>query len=89
MRIVWLLTAFPAILAVYTWGPERAGFSEAVPTPQPGCHQSYSGACLAPHGGDYDCAGGSGNGPLYTGRVYVVGADVFELHRDGDGVGCD
>ena len=33
--------------------------------------------------------GGSGNGPLYTGRVEVVGPDDFGLDRDGDGVGCD
>ena len=55
----------------------------------PNCHPSYKGACLDPNSSDYDCAGGSGNGPLYTGRVEVVGPDDFGLDRDGDGVGCD
>jgi endonuclease YncB( thermonuclease family) len=53
------------------------------------CHPSYKGACLDPDASDYDCAGGSGNGPLYTGRVQVVGEDVFGLDGDGDGIGCD
>lgn len=53
------------------------------------CHPSYVGACLRIGAGDYDCAGGSGNGPNYTGRVIVVGPDVFDLDRDGDGVGCE
>jgi endonuclease YncB( thermonuclease family) len=53
------------------------------------CHPSYRGACLDPNAYDYDCAGGSGNGPSYTGRVEVVGPDVFGLDRDGDGVGCE
>lgn len=53
------------------------------------CHPSYEDACLDPAASDYDCRGGSGNGPLYTGRVRVVGPDVFGLDRDGDGVGCE
>ena len=39
--------------------------------------------------GDYDCAGGSGNGPNYVGTVSVVGHDEFDLDRDNDGVGCE
>lgn len=54
-----------------------------------GCDPNYSGACLDPNSYDYDCAGGSGDGPDYTGRVEVVGDDHFDLDRDGDGVGCD
>lgn len=53
------------------------------------CHPSYRGACLDPNASDYDCAGGSGNGPVYTGRVEIVGPDVFRLDSDGDGVGCE
>jgi micrococcal nuclease len=53
------------------------------------CHPSYAGACLDPRASDYDCTGGSGNGPLYTGRVRVVGPDVFGLDPDGDGIGCE
>jgi len=47
------------------------------------------GACLDPTASDYDCAGGSGNGPLYIGPVRVVGPDVFDLDRDNDGLGCE
>ena len=45
--------------------------------------------CIPPTGGDVDCAGGSGNGPEYTGPVAVVGPDVFDLDRDGDGYACE
>lgn len=52
-----------------------------------GCHPSYSG-CL-PIGVDVDCVGGKGNGPAFTGRVAVIGPDVYGLDRDGDGIGCE
>jgi hypothetical protein len=65
----------------------------AVDTPQSGptsgCDPNYEGACLDPASPDYDCAGGSGNGPDYTGPVTVVGDDHFGLDRDGDGQACD
>ena len=51
--------------------------------------QQLSGRSLDPSAFDYDCLGGSGDGPLYTGRVVIVGYDRFELDRDGDGIGCD
>lgn len=54
------------------------------------CHSSYKGACLKKNAGDYDCAGGSGNGPNYVrGPIRVVGADPFDLDRDGDGIACE
>jgi hypothetical protein len=53
------------------------------------CHPSYKGACLDPKASDYDCRGGSGNGPKYTGLVRVVGPDVFRLDADHDGWGCE
>jgi hypothetical protein len=53
------------------------------------CDPNYAGACLDPDSPDYDCAGGSGNGPDYTGRVRVVGDDHFGLDADGDGIGCE
>lgn len=59
------------------------------PPPRPACHPSYEGACVPADASDVDCAGGSGNGPAYTGRVTVVGPDVYDLDRDGDGVGCE
>lgn len=52
------------------------------------CHPSYSG-CLDPNASDYDCAGGSGDGPLYTDTVTVKGPDVFDLDSDGDGIACE
>jgi hypothetical protein len=62
------------------------------PTTRPAstCHPSYQGECLKVGIGDYDCAGGSGNGPNYVhGTVRVVGPDEFGLDRDGDGWGCE
>jgi hypothetical protein len=59
------------------------------PKPVSNCHPSYTGACLDPSASDYDCAGGSGDGPKYTGTVTVVGPDVFGLDGDGDGTGCE
>jgi beta-lactam-binding protein with PASTA domain len=67
----------------------------APPAPPPtapprNCHPSYQGECLKVGIGDYDCAGGSGNGPNYVqGTVRVVGPDEFDLDRDGDGWGCE
>ena len=63
----------------------------AKPRPEPvaNCHPSYTGACLDPNASDYDCAGGSGDGPKYTGTVTVVGPDVFGLDGDSDGTGCE
>jgi hypothetical protein len=45
--------------------------------------------CLDPNAVDYDCEGGSGNGPLYTGTVEVLGVDHYGLDGDGDGIGCE
>lgn len=54
------------------------------------CHPSYTGVCLTPGIGDYDCAGGSGNGPHYvSGPFQVVGFDEYGLDGDGDGTGCE
>jgi membrane protein involved in colicin uptake len=54
----------------------------------PSCNPNYSG-CLDPNASDYDCEGGSGNGPYYTGTVEVIGDDEYGLDADGDGYGCD
>ena len=60
-----------------------------VPPPSNDCTPGYS-PCLPP-ASDYDCSGGSGNGPAYTGRVSVdpSGGDPYDLDRDGDGIGCE
>jgi hypothetical protein len=56
------------------------------------CTAGYS-PCLVYHGGaDYDCAGGSGDGPYYTepGVTYTVtGSDPYGLDGDNDGLGCE
>jgi resuscitation-promoting factor RpfB len=44
--------------------------------------------CLPP-ASDYDCDGGEGNGPKYTGRVRVTGPDRYDLDQNSDGVGCE
>jgi hypothetical protein len=67
----------------------QSSASVAAKKPKKKCHPSYTGACLDPNASDYDCIGGSGNGPKYTGRVRVVGPDVFRLDADHDGWGCE
>jgi hypothetical protein len=71
--------------------PPPDGTVPVEPTPDGSgdeCDPNYSG-CLDPGSLDYDCEGGTGDGPDYTGRVDVLGDDPFELDRDGDGVACD
>lgn len=54
-----------------------------------GCDSNYADACV-PIDSDVDCAGGSGNGPSYVqGPVRIVGTDIYDLDRDGDGIACD
>src|ERR1043166_6029431 len=55
------------------------------------CSPCRKGACLKPNVSDYDCAGGSGDGPYYyvQGPITVVGNDHYGLDRDGDGVACE
>lgn len=62
--------------------------SSATPTTR-SCDSNYNGECLDPDAYDYDCAGGSGDGPHYTGPVEVVGSDPYGLDRDGDGYACE
>jgi len=69
--------------------PEPPAQESPSAAPAQNCHASYRGACLDPTASDYDCAGGEGNGPLYTGTVIVIGPDPFELDGDKDGIGCD
>jgi hypothetical protein len=58
--------------------------------PSRNCDPSYPGACLDPTAEDYDCAGGSGNGPRYVqGPVQVRPPDPFGLDSDSDGIGCE
>jgi hypothetical protein len=57
--------------------------------PSDGCDPNYAGGCV-PIASDVDCPGGSGNGPAYApGQVQVIGSDIYDLDRDGDGIACD
>ena len=59
-------------------------------TPARSCDPSYPDVCLDPDALDYDCAGGSGNGPRYVnGPIRVRPPDPFDLDREGDGWGCE
>ncbi|APE34003.1 hypothetical protein BOX37_08495 [Nocardia mangyaensis] len=68
-----------------------SGSSQFCPPPPPPpsgeCHPSYD-PCL-PITSDVDCAGGSGDGPVYSGPVRVIGPDDYGLDSDGDGFGCE
>ena len=58
--------------------------------PSGNCDPSYPGSCLHDGIGDYDCTGGSGNGPNYVdGPIRVRPPDPFGLDADGDGLGCE
>ncbi|QEW02925.1 DUF2510 domain-containing protein [Microbacterium lushaniae] len=76
------------VTAVGTLDPPPA------PAPEPvaqgsGCDPNYADGCV-PVASDVDCAGGSGNGPAYLqGTARVVGSDVYDLDRDGDGIACN
>lgn len=54
------------------------------------CDSNYKGRCLKPNVKDYDCAGGSGDGPYYvSGPFRVVGRDHYRLDADHDGIACE
>ncbi len=79
----WGIPPTIALLATPGFFTSRLGVSG-------NCNSSYPDECLQDGIGDYDCAGGSGNGPNYvSGPVRVVGSDPFGLDRDGDGWGCE
>lgn len=67
--------------------------TQPVPTPRQetkksNCDPNYSG-CV-PIASDVDCAWGKWNWPAYVrGPVQVIGSDIYDLDRDGDGIGCD
>jgi hypothetical protein len=68
---------------------EQEAQAQTTTPAEPDCHPSYKGACLDPNASDYDCEGGSGDGPEYTGPVTVVGDDPYDLDREGDGLACE
>lgn len=71
-----------------TYGGDPASPEYSSPsTGGDGCTSGYS-PCLPP-ASDYDCSGGTGDGPEYTGYVTVTGSDPYGLDADGDGAGCE
>ena len=76
------------VTSVGTRVPEPVAAAEPAPESN-GCDSNYADVCV-PIASDVDCAGGSGNGPAYVdGPVRIVGVDVYDLDRDGDGIACD
>lgn len=61
---------------------------QEAPPQESGCDPNYADGCV-PIDSDVDCAGGSGNGPSYfSGTARVVGSDIYDLDRDGNGIAC-
>lgn len=95
-RSLATLVALAGAAAIAAPGMAVAGDAGTKPTVQKAakkrskCDRNYTGRCLKPNVSDYDCAGGSGNGPYYVkGPVRVVGNDHYRLDADGDGVACE
>jgi resuscitation-promoting factor RpfB len=52
------------------------------------CDSNYS-PCV-PIASDVDCAGWSGDGPIYVkGPIRVIGKDIYRLDHDKDGIACE
>jgi hypothetical protein len=78
-----LVAALAALALAATAGPAAAKRHHR-------CDPNYKGRCLRPNVSDYDCAGGSGNGPYYvSGPFRVVGYDHYRLDSDHDGIACE
>ncbi|MET7708186.1 G5 domain-containing protein [Micromonospora sp. NPDC005413] len=79
-KLVKSVVTKQAVTQVVAVGTKKAQSSK--------CDSNYSG-CV-PIASDVDCAGGSGNGPAYvSGPIRVIGDDIYDLDRDGDGTACD
>lgn len=85
------LRATTAVAAVTTSTLAPPPPEVALVAATPDCHPSYEGACLPADASDVDCAGGTGNGPVYAAEqdFRVIGTDVYGLDGDGDGYACD
>jgi hypothetical protein len=83
------LAAVPMFLAQCAPGGCAPAPPAAEPQPvAPSCDPNYSG-CV-PIDSDVDCAGGEGNGPSYVaGPIDVIGTDIYDLDRDGNGIACE
>ncbi len=83
-------TTPPAAKAPTTKAPApKPPTTKPATKPASNCNPNYT-PCVPNDPVDVDCKGGSGNGPSYVqGPVRVIGTDVYDLDRDGDGIGCD
>jgi len=85
----------PTPAPITTSKPAQKPKPKPAPKPAPSCEPSYTNVCIPIGSADYDCAGGSGNGPNYiAGPVYVrhdvPNPDPHGLDRGGEyGVGCE
>ncbi|WP_322770704.1 hypothetical protein [Frankia sp. Cr1] len=62
----------------------------AAAAPAGNCDPAYPDVCLHDGIGDYDCAGGTGDGPNYVrGPLRVRSPDPFKLDGNHDGTGCE
>ena len=77
------------VLAISLSGCTKQSYTSTAtsePTITKDCTPGYD-PCLPPMA-DYDCKGGQGDGPGFTGRVEVSGDDRYGLDRDRNGIGC-
>jgi hypothetical protein len=82
------VTAPPATSPPATDPPTAIAPPDDRPGRDGGCDPNYSG-CV-PVARDVDCRGGRGDGPEYVdGPVRVIGRDIYDLDRNGDGIGCE
>jgi hypothetical protein len=86
LRLLGLLGVIAIVANSCGAAPPTAG---PILEPPPGTNSSCDYDPCLPPASDYDCLGGSGDGPEYTGRVTVTGSDPYGLDADGDGVGCE
>jgi hypothetical protein len=80
----------PEVVPHYAGIDARSAAPAASATPDDSvvCNLEYQG-CV-PLASDVDCTGTSDDGPVYVrGPVRIVGADVYGLDVDFDGIGCE
>jgi hypothetical protein len=71
--------------------PPPTAVTSTMAPPAAGCHPGYQGTCIPAAVSDADCYGMGENGPWFVREydVQIVGADVFRLDVDFDGVACE
>jgi flagellar hook assembly protein FlgD len=88
---IQITATYYGIRAHSLWRPVKIKKQHTASSAGANCTPGYS-PCIPYKGGeDYDCGGGSGNGPYYAdnGPYTVTGSDIYDLDSDGDGIGCE